>query len=263
MIEGEAFWRLAPFAAILAACLIAEALAPDQALAQGALKAKRWGANAGLFLLGAGLARLIAPAGVTGAAIWAQAAGVGLFNVLDAPAWLAFGLSLLALDGAVYAQHRALHAVPLLWRLHAPHHAEVDLDASSGLRFHPGEFVFSLAWKSAAAIALGAPPEAVLVFEIVLNGFALFTHANIRLPRWLEAILAPVVFTPRAHRLHHDRARGATSGNYGFSLILWDRLFASRLRGPEPEALGLHSVQPAAAADLAAMLALPLKGSVR
>jgi sterol desaturase/sphingolipid hydroxylase (fatty acid hydroxylase superfamily) len=253
-MEAETLLRIAAFGGALIGFGLWESLAPDRARVLPRLA--RWRTNAVLFLIGAGLARLAAPAGVVGAAVWAHSVGIGLFNQIDAPAWLAFAVSLLALDLAMYAQHRALHAVPLLWRLHAPHHGDPDLDVTTGLRFHPGEFLFSLAWKAGAAIALGAPPAAVLAFEILLNGFSIFTHANGRLGVRAEQIVGAVFITPRAHRLHHERAAGRHSGNYGFSLTVWDRLFGTYAQRPAPAALGLETVAPQDAASAVQSLAL-------
>jgi sterol desaturase/sphingolipid hydroxylase (fatty acid hydroxylase superfamily) len=254
---NEAVWRLIAFATAAGLFMAWESLAPARARILPRLA--RWPTNLALFLTAAGLARLIAPAGVVGAAVWAEQAGLGLFNTLEAPAWLAIGASLILLDLAMYAQHRALHAAPVLWRLHAPHHGDPDLDVSTGLRFHPGEFIFSLAWKAGAAVLLGAPPVAVLAFEIALNAFSLFTHANGRLPVAFERALGVVVITPRAHRLHHERAGGRATGNYGFSITLWDRLFGTWARRPEPAALGLETVTPAAGARLSDSLIAPMR----
>jgi sterol desaturase/sphingolipid hydroxylase (fatty acid hydroxylase superfamily) len=254
-MEAEALLRLSAFVGGLIGFGVWETLAPDRARVLPRLA--RWRTNATLFLAGAGAARLLAPLGVVGAAIWAQGAGWGVFNLLAAPDWIAFAVSLVALDAAMYAQHRALHAVPLLWRLHAPHHADPDLDVTTGLRFHPGEYLFSLGWKMAAAIALGAPPAAVLVFEVLLNGFSIFTHANGRLGPHLERWIGQMFITPAAHRLHHDRAARVASGNYGFSLVLWDRLFGTHARRAPPAALGLDTVAPADAAKATASLLLP------
>lgn len=248
-------WRLGIFILVLTALVVWEQCSPERAPTQSAWR--RWRANLGLYALGAIGLRIIAPLGLVGVAVWAQALPITLLQGLHAPAWAAFLITLVALDGALYAQHRAMHAVPWLWRLHAPHHADPDLDVSSGLRFHPLEFLASFALKAVVITLLGAPPLAVVVFEIVLNAFSLFSHANGRMPSWLERPLAHVIVTPRVHRLHHDRDVGARSGNYGFSILVWDILFGTRVTREQPTAFGITGVAPSVGGSLRASLALP------
>jgi sterol desaturase/sphingolipid hydroxylase (fatty acid hydroxylase superfamily) len=186
------------------------------------------------------LARALGPLTAMGAAVGAQKAGFGLFNVLDAPGPVVALVCLAVLDLSLYVQHRLLHAVPLLWRLHAPHHADRMLDVTTGLRFHPLEYLTSMVWKAAVAALLGAPVWIVVAFEAALNAFAMFTHANVRLAGPMQRVLGLVLVTPRAHRLHHDRDAGRASGNYGFSINLWDRLLGTWRIGPEPERLGIE-----------------------
>lgn len=257
MIEAEATLRLAVFFSVLAGFVVLERVVPARARTQNTVA--RSTANIVMFAIGAGLMRLIAPAGLAGVALAVDAAGYGLFNVIEAPGVVVWIVCLLALDLSLYAQHRAMHHWPLLWRFHAPHHADADLDASTGLRFHPGEYLISFAWKAAIVSALGAPAEAVIVFEIALNAFSIFTHANVRLPSWLERGLNPMIITPRLHRLHHDRDAGVHSGNYGFSIVLWDKLFGTFATREEPKALGLTSVAGDAGANATAMLTLPFR----
>lgn len=202
-------------------------------------RVRRWPTNLALGLCYTLTARLFGFAGAVGAAVWADAQGIGLLNWFSAPAWLAIPLSLIALDLALYAQHRAMHRVPWLWRFHRVHHADPDVDATTALRFHPGELLISTAWKAVIVALLGVPAVAVIAFEALVNACAVFNHANLRLAPRLERAVGAVLFTPALHRLHHEKAIGAEPGNYGFSTPLWDHLFASFRRGAEPEALGI------------------------
>jgi len=131
------------------------------------------------------------------------------------------------LDLAIYGQHVAFHAVPALWRLHRMHHADLEFDVTTGLRFHPGEILLSMAIKLVAVAALGAPPLAVLAFEIMLNATSLFNHGNVRLPLGLDRRLRLVVVTPDMHRVHHSMERQETDSNFGFNLPWWDHLFGT------------------------------------
>lgn len=223
MTEGAL--RLGLSMGLLMLFAVLEALAP--AHARGLKRPARWAPNLGLGLLNGLLQRLIAPAGAAGAALWAQGAGVGLFNQLAAPDWAVWAVCLVAFDFALWAQHRATHAIPALWALHRVHHLDVELDVTTAYRFHPLEIALSLAWKSVIAIALGAPPEAVLVFEALVNAFALFNHANWRLPARIERVLGWLVVTPGLHRVHHSVRPTETDSNFGFCLSLWDRLFST------------------------------------
>ena len=167
----------------------------------------------------------------------AEAQGIGLLRWLGAPGWLAVPASVALLDLAIYLQHRVFHAVPWLWRLHRVHHADLELDATTGLRFHPIEILLSMAIKIGVVVALGAPALAVLIFEVLLNAGSLFSHANIALPRRLEGWLRALIVTPEMHRVHHSVVRAETDSNFGFCLSWWDRL------------LGTYRAAPAAGLD--------------
>jgi sterol desaturase/sphingolipid hydroxylase (fatty acid hydroxylase superfamily) len=170
-------------------------------------------------------------------ALVAEQRGWGLMNAVAAPAWIAVPVSVLLLDLAIYLQHVAFHAVPALWRLHRMHHADLDIDVTTGLRFHPIEIVLSMGIKLAVVTALGAPAVAVLVFEVLLNATSMFNHANLRLPQPIDRALRWLVVTPDMHRVHHSVAVAETNSNYGFNLPWWDRLF------------GTYRDQPAAGHD--------------
>jgi len=167
------------------------------------------------------------------------------------------------LDAIIYFQHRLFHAVPALWRLHRMHHADLDFDVTTALRFHPVEILLSMVIKLAAVVALGAPPVAVLLFEVLLNASAMFNHANLRLPRWLDAPLRLVLVTPDMHRVHHSAIRVETDSNYGFSLACWDRLFgtyrAEPAAGHDGMTIGLERFREAEELRLDRMLTQPLR----
>lgn len=195
---------------------------------------KRWPTNWGLVVLDALLVRLIFPIGGVGQALLAQEKGWGLFPVFGWSGVVAGIVAFVILDFAVWLQHLASHKIPVFWRIHRMHHADAEVDVTTALRFHPVEILLSFVWKGAVIVALGGPVEAVLLFEIVLNGAAVFNHANAALPRWLDRVLRLVVVTPDMHRVHHSVRPEETDSNYGFNLSIWDRLFGTYV--PQPKA---------------------------
>jgi sterol desaturase/sphingolipid hydroxylase (fatty acid hydroxylase superfamily) len=201
----------------------------------------RWSNNLGMVALDAALVRLLVPLSLSAFAASVQARGWGMFALTPLPGWAEAVLALVLLDLAIWAQHRAFHHVPLLWRLHRVHHSDPDIDASTGLRFHPVEILLSVGCKMAVIAALGAPPGAVLAFEVILNGLSLFNHANIRLPARVDRLLRLVVVTPDMHRVHHSEIRAETDSNFGFNLPWWDRLFGTYRDQP---ALGHQGMTP-------------------
>jgi sterol desaturase/sphingolipid hydroxylase (fatty acid hydroxylase superfamily) len=222
---SEPVLRLAAFFGVFAVLAVWEALAPRRVRSQ--TRRRRWSINLGLSVLNTLVLRLVFPAAAVGAALWATEQGWGLFNRLAAPDWLAIGASILLLDLAVYGQHRLSHAAPWLWRVHRLHHIDLDVDVTTAGRFHPVEMVLSMLWKMAVVVALGAPAAAVLVFEILLNAAAMFSHAQIRLPPAVDRPLRWLLVTPDMHRVHHSVHRDETDSNYSFLLSVWDRLFGS------------------------------------
>ncbi|MCW3476385.1 sterol desaturase family protein [Limobrevibacterium gyesilva] len=228
---AEPVVRLAAFVGILAAMALWEVLAPRRPQAIG--RRARWPGNLGVVVVDTLVVRVLFPAGAVGVAMLAQARGWGLFNLVQAPGWAAVPLSVLLLDLAIYTQHVAFHVVPVLWRLHRMHHADLEFDVTTGVRFHPVEIVLSMAIKSAVVLALGAPPLAVLAFEVLLNATSMFNHGNVRLPEWVDRILRLIVVTPEMHRVHHSILRRETDSNFGFNLPCWDRLFGTYRAQPE------------------------------
>jgi len=236
MLDHEPVIRLSAFALVLVAMALLERGFPRR---PQRLSWRRWPSNLGLVALSSGLLRLLAPAGAVGVALWAESRGLGLFPAIGLSFWVAAPLAVVLLDLLIYLQHRVFHAVPLLWRLHRVHHADPELDASSGLRFHPVEILLSLGIKAAAVVALGAPAEAVLAFEVLLNATSLFNHANVAIPGWLDRPLRWVVVTPDMHRVHHSEIREETDSDFGFCLSCWDRLFGTYRAEPRLGQLGM------------------------
>ncbi|CAD6871804.1 sterol desaturase family protein [Methylomonas fluvii] len=219
----EAMVRLSVFLGIFLLMAAWEWLRPKRRLA--AERRRRWPVNLGLAILNVGVMRLSIGAAAWLAANWAAEQQIGLFHVLPVPLWLSITLSLLLLDLAIYAQHIAAHRWRWFWRLHQVHHSDMDFDTTTAVRFHPLEIMLSMLYKVALVLLLGVDPLAVIAFEVILNGCALFNHGNVGLPPALERGLRYLIVTPDMHRIHHSAFQPETDSNYGFSLSCWDRLF--------------------------------------
>jgi sterol desaturase/sphingolipid hydroxylase (fatty acid hydroxylase superfamily) len=266
---SEPLFRLVFFAAIFVAMALLELASPKRAPRRP--RARRWITNMAVVGLGIlllrGLALLAVPLVAVGAAILAEQNGWGLFNQFVWPSVLEIVLAVVILDFAIWLQHVALHRVPVLWRVHQMHHADVDFDVTTALRFHPIETGLSMLYKVVWVLALGAAPVAVLLFEVILNGCAMFNHANIDLPPWLDRILRQVLVTPDMHRVHHSIERREHDTNFGFNLSIWDRLLGTYT--PQPEkghlgmTIGLKPYQSDAPTRLGWSLALPFHGQPR
>ena len=250
-MDNTAIIRLSVFLGVFVLMAVLEALLPAR---EAVLSRKtRWLGNLSMVVMGALVSRILLPATLVGVSLWAQQKGIGVFNVLlDAvPADASSSnqllnsgeplnnsstylvhiaivtLSVLLLDMLIYWQHRLFHTVPMLWRFHKMHHADSHVDTTTGLRFHPVEIAMSLGIKAGAVVILGVPAIAIIIFEVALNGFALFNHANIRLPQKWDDRIGLVLITQRLHRIHHSQAKNESNSNYGFSVSWWDRLFNS------------------------------------
>ncbi len=257
--------RMGFFFGMLLVMALWEVLAPRRALTVS--KAVRWANNLGIVFFNSFLLRLLFPAAAVGVAAFAAEHGWGLFNYYDLPFWLAAVLSVVAMDFIIYLQHVMVHAVPLLWRLHRMHHADLDYDVTTGARFHPIEIILSMLIKFATIVVLGPPVVAVVIFEIVLNATAMFNHGNVRLPLGLDRVLRLFLVTPDMHRVHHSVEDDEANCNFGFSLPWWDRLFgtyrAQPRGGHEGMTIGIHKFRtPKEASWLPGMLLLPFKGKV-
>ncbi|MGR3723100.1 sterol desaturase family protein [Abyssibius alkaniclasticus] len=257
-MDNESTIRLAIFLGLFAALALAEWAWPQRHRVES--QPRRWLTNWAMSLLNTGLLRLLAfilPALAVGAAVDAQSLGIGLFNWLDWPLWLEGLVAVLALDFAIWLQHLITHKVPLLWRLHRVHHADRDLDVTTAIRFHPVEIGLSMLLKIGLVYALGPHFVAVIVFEILLNGTALFTHANLRLPKRVDAALRLVLVTPDMHLIHHSTKRAEHDSNYGFALSVWDRIFTTYRAHPAPDFTTGLQWQDARPAKLGFSLLLP------
>lgn len=262
-MQDEALIRLSTFVAVLAAMAIWQAVSPRRKLTQGY---RRWPGNLGIVLLNSLLLRLLLPAGAIGTALWAEQQGFGLLNIAGMTAATRVAVSVILLDLAIYLQHLLFHALPLLWRLHMVHHADRDIDVTTGLRFHPIEIILSMLIKMGVVLLLGAPATAVLIFEVMLNGMAMFNHGNVNIPAPVDRALRLFFVTPDMHRVHHSVIRSETNSNYGFNLSIWDRLFGTYR--PQPETgharmtIGLSQFQQQPTHALGWMLRLPFTGDL-
>lgn len=221
------------FLAVFAALALWEHVAP--ARTPTLPRWRRWSANLGLALISTAIVRIIVPGSALALAVIAADEGWGLFNRVDAPPWLAALAAVVLLDLTVYLQHVLFHSVPVLSRLHAVHHADPDFDLTTGVRFHPLEILLSALIKLGAVAAIGAPAVSVLIFEVLLNGTAMFNHANVSLPVRLESWVRRLVVTPDMHRIHHSVVESERNSNYGFCLSIWDRLLGTYTGAPHAE----------------------------
>jgi sterol desaturase/sphingolipid hydroxylase (fatty acid hydroxylase superfamily) len=252
--------RLAAFAAVFSAMAVWELFAPRRPLT--VRKSLRWFNNLGLVGLNVILVRLVLPLSALGTAAMGAERGWGLLNHWPAPSWVRFLIAVAALDFAIYLQHILFHAVPALWRLHMVHHADLDFDVTTGLRFHTLEILVSTFIKITAVAALGPPVAAVLTFEVLLNATSMFNHSNVRMPDRLDRLVRLFVVTPDMHRVHHSVDRQEANTNFGFSLPWWDLLLGTYRRQPanghESMAIGVKHIREEEKVErLAGMLALP------
>lgn len=257
--------RFASFSAVFAIMALWEAAAPRRALTIS--RTLRWVNNLGLVALNTLIVRLLFPAAAVGMAAFAAEHGWGMLNHFDVPAWLAVPAAVVAMDFLIWSQHVMVHAVPALWRLHRVHHADPDYDLTTGARFHPLEILLSLLVKFATIMVLGPPVLAVIVFEILLNGMAMFNHANVRLPAGLDRALRWWLVTPDMHRVHHSVEDDEANSNFGFNLSWWDRLFGTYRGQPRgghtAMPIGIHGYnEPRQVSWLPGLLALPFRGRV-
>ncbi len=257
--------RLGFFFGIFAIMALWEVISPRRALTLS--RSVRWTNNLGLVFLNSLVLRLLFPAAAVGVAAFAEQHGWGLLNLYQFSFAISVLLSAVVMDLVIYLQHVMVHSVPLLWRLHRVHHADIDYDVTTGARFHPIEIVLSMLIKFATIAVLGPPVVAVVLFEVILNGTAMFNHGNIRLAAGIDRILRWFLVTPDMHRVHHSVEDDEANSNFGFSLPWWDRLFGTYRDQPraghEGMTIGIHKYRnPRQVAWLPGMLTLPFIGRI-
>ncbi len=257
--------RLTVFLAIFASMAILELFAPrlERNEMRGALKSKRWITNLAMVIISSLALRLIFPLAAVGTATWVASKGWGILPMLGLNPLICGIIAFIILDFAVWLEHVASHKVPLFWRIHRVHHADTGFDVTTALRFHPVEIVASMFWKAAVIILLGPPVLSVLLFEIVLNGSAMFSHANTKLPLWSDRLMRLAIVTPDMHRIHHSSEERETNSNYGFNLSIWDRLFRTYIDQPKSGYdgldIGLSNWRDEKPAELVWSLKLPFQ----
>ena len=262
LLTNEPQVRIGVFLCVLTVMALWEVAAPRRRVDIPRLL--RWSNNLGLVILDAFAVRLVFPVVAVGLALIVSGNGWGLFALVDVPNWLAIVATILILDLIIYLQHVVFHAVPALWRLHRMHHTDLEFDVTTGLRFHPAEILLSMAIKLLAVLALGPPAIAVLIFEVLLNGSAMFNHSNIRLPARIDAVLRWVIVTPDMHRVHHSIHPSETNSNFGFNVPWWDRLLgtykAQPRDGHKAMTIGIEQFRNRRELWIDRMLIQPFKG---
>ena len=263
-MEHEITFRLISFVLIFILVAFWEIRAPRRTLTTS--KKRRWFYNLSIIAINPVLLRLVFPVLAIGMAQKAQANGWGLLNHFGSPSVIAIVVGIVAMDLVIYLQHVMFHAVPTLWRLHMVHHADLDYDLTTGLRFHPVEIVLSMILKITIIVALGPPVASVIAFEIILNGMAMFNHGNIKLPQSMDRFLRLFVVTPDMHRVHHSVIIRETNSNYGFNLSIWDRLLGTYLaqpsKGHKDMIIGLSQFRDHRRLSLPWLLILPFIGEL-
>jgi len=265
ILDHELTIRLSVFFGVFAIMAVWEMLAPRRPLSVA--KGMRWANNLALVFFNSLVLRLLFPAAAVGVAALAEQGGWGLLRLYDLPFLPAVVVSVVALDLVIYLQHVMVHAVPLLWRLHRVHHADLDYDVTTGARFHTLEIILSMLIKFAAILLLGPPTVAVVIFEVLLNATAMFNHGNVRLPAGLDRVLRWFLVTPDMHRVHHSVEDDEANSNFGFNLPWWDRLFGTYRDQPRGGhtgmTIGIHKYRDPKQVDrLPGMLALPFIGRI-
>lgn len=261
LLNNESLIRLGFFSGIFVFIALWEIVAAKRQLI--APKGKRWLGNLTLVLVDSIVIRLLFPVVAMGMAALTEQANWGLLRLLEMPYWLSLILAVILLDFVIYLQHVMFHALPALWRLHVVHHADVDIDLTTGIRFHPLEIIVSMLIKLAAISVLGPPLLAVLIFEVCLNAFAIFNHGNIRIPPRIDKLLRWLLVTPDMHRVHHSTNDNEYSTNFGVTFSAWDRLCGTYLaqpaKGHQDMEIGLHNFREQRWFSLPGLLRMPFQ----
>jgi sterol desaturase/sphingolipid hydroxylase (fatty acid hydroxylase superfamily) len=231
LLQNEGLLRMSFFLGVFLIMGVCEVLSPRRR--REIPRLFRWSNNLGIVVLDSVVVKLCFPLLALGMAVIAGDRSWGLFNLIELPLWIAFVVSIILLDMAIYFQHVLFHRVPMLWRLHRAHHTDLEFDVTTGIRFHPIEIVMSMGIKLILVFVLGPPVIAVLIFEILLNASAMFNHSNFYIPVSLDRVLRRLIVTPDMHRVHHSVLQKETNSNYGFFLPWWDRLFGTYCDQPQ------------------------------
>ena len=260
---SEGTIRLSVFGSVFVTMALAETLFPRKIRTQP--RTGRWFANWGLVILDTLTLRIVFPILAVGMAVYANDQGWGIFNFIALPFWIEILLAIILLDLAVWAQHVVSHKIPILWRFHKVHHADRDIDVTTGARFHPVEIVLSMAYKFVWVLLLGPAAVAVFLFEVILNASAMFNHSNVKLPLGLDRVARSLIVTPDMHRVHHSIVTRETDSNFGFFLSVWDRMFRTYIAQPKlghnGVVIGLEEHQDSAPSSLFWSLWLPFKAA--
>ena len=265
MVSNEIGIRISFFLGIFGIVAIWEFIAPRRVLSIP--KGIRWMNNLGITVLNTVILRILFPAAAVGVAALAETQGWGVINYLEIPYLLAIISTVIIMDAVIYFQHVLVHSVPMLWRLHRVHHADLDFDVTTGARFHPIEIILSMFIKFSTIIILGPPIIAVLIFELLLNATSMFNHGNIHIPTHIDRYLRWFIVTPDMHRVHHSIEVDETNSNFGFNLPWWDRLFGTYRNQPraghEQMTIGIDTFRDRQHCTwLSGMLAMPFIGKI-
>lgn len=261
ILSNEGLIRLGVFAGVLVGMMLLEAIMPRRPRELG--RGERWTSNLGIVVVDTIVARLLVPIPPVAAALWASDHGVGVLHGINLPMPLIIAGSVIFLDLVIYFQHVMFHKIPIFWRLHRMHHADTEIDTTTGIRFHPIEIILSLLIKIAIVLAFGIPAVAVIIFEVILNASAMFNHANLRLPQGFDRILRVLIVTPDFHRVHHSWHADETDSNYGFNLSIWDKLFntyrAQPRDGHDDMVIGLKGFRDKKDRGIVGLLMIPFR----
>jgi sterol desaturase/sphingolipid hydroxylase (fatty acid hydroxylase superfamily) len=258
-LENEATIRLGFFLGTLIILALLEGWAPRRVLITP--KPARWFANLGIITVDTLMVRALFPVLPAGFALLCRQEGWGLFNYFQVPYGVAVCAGVVLFDFFIYIQHVLFHHVPALWRLHMIHHTDLDFDLTTGVRFHPLEIILSMGVKLGLIYLFGPPALSVIIFEIILNSAAMYSHSNLRLPLALDRFVRLLFVTPDMHRVHHSVIIGERNSNFGFNLSTWDRLLGTYRpqpeKGHEGMTIGLANFRDPAGLGLPRLLILP------
>lgn len=265
ILNHEPTIRLSFFIGVFAAVALWETRSPRRL--RRLTRSLRWTHNLGLVFFNTALLRMLLPITAVGLAALSAEQGWGILNMVEWPLWIKAMVAIIVMDLVIWIQHVLVHAIPILWRLHRVHHADLDYDVTTGARFHPIEIILSMLIKLATLLVLGPPVVAVILFEVILNAMAMFNHGNIRLPATVDRILRTLLVTPDMHRVHHSVEEDEANANFGFNLSLWDRLFGTYIaaprKGQEQMEIGIEGFNdPRQTNQIPGMLILPFQGKI-